>query len=337
MSILNRPRGPAFLIVLLISVVVLNTVVFSGTAVAQSESNLQWADYWGTVSSDTVTTQSIIFEPDNDRESISFGGDTGRRIRIQNLDTEEAITLTPTSSNTYQVTEFRTNFNDLLSSLDGGPYRKAKNPNIHVQTEKRGEINKYSVTVNGDINAFFEQTFHEYNVQLIARDGSVLAETPEPKIRAVGYESLFKYNGSAVAVAGDTSVQSDWYVVLTQFPHYTGTTVKNAGTEFVGINTKDIGFRANETFRIYVFPNESRKSHPEDIILSVNSYDGFEDADTNPRLKIVDEPVGSGPNQGGGGSSSSVPGFGLLHSLVALCSSSYMIYRRLTFETSESD
>lgn len=317
-------------IIFLIFVASISTMIATSTAIAESESDLQWANHSGTVKADDLTTQSIIVVPGNEDKPISFGADTGRSIRIQNVDTRQSITLTSTSTTTHQVTEFRINFNDLVDSLDGENYSVAATPSIQLHTKKSREINNYPVTVKGDFDTFFEQTFSEYTVQLTDSDGTVLTETPESKIRGVGYEAAFAYNGSAVGIKSDKSVEPGWHVVLIQSFQHVDTTINSGSTGNVVLNTQNIDFEPNSPFRVYIFQNASRSPNPEDVIIMANSFNGFEDAETDSTLEIVDGAIGTDTNQANSDTSTSAPGFSFLNSFVALSSAGYLIKRRLT-------
>lgn len=119
--------------------------------------------------------------------------------------------------------------------------------------------------------------------------GAVIAEPSEPKLRAVGYEYSFKYNGSVLAADRDPGVQSDWYVVLEQridgeFQEIaTGTDTTG---EFLTVETTGTDFDPNATVTLDLYPS-SEQTEPEDAIFTMFSAGGLA-ADA-----IVEGPIGT--------------------------------------------
>lgn len=297
----HRSTRLAILIALLIAIAGIATVALSGTVAAQSETDIRW-DETTVASSGTPWTQSIIIAPTDD--PITFGANTGRSLRIQNLDTGEAIKLTPTNTTTYEVTRFKMNFDNFVSypASDDREITNSDSPYMFIRTEQRkyneyenGSIKfqpGYPINIDGDPKSFFEQTFYRYNVQLLSSDGTVLGETDESKIKATGYEVSYKYDGSTLAVERDPSVQSDWHVVLRQDFEQIDVAENNAENENFLFDTEDSQFNVNKSFGVIMYPDETQ-TDAEDVILGFNLF-------RTDEIDFVDGPIGddtSDPNQ----------------------------------------
>jgi hypothetical protein len=226
MSLGTDSTRHAVLIILLIVITGIATVAVSGTVAAQSETDIRWtgsiSDQGSTITcspnqipdkpdctvsdqGETVT-QGIAIESVGD--PVRFGAETGRSLRIQNIDTGESITISPTGP-TYQVTTFELFLTDFVNRAGDTTYKNSSNSKIEVEFNQNGtidDINEYPVNVNGDPTAFFEETFYEYNIQLLDSKGNVMAETDETQIRGAGYDVSYEYNGSALAVERDSEV-----------------------------------------------------------------------------------------------------------------------------------
>lgn len=289
----------AVLITALIAIAGIATAAISGTVAAQSETDIQWT---GAGANGFPTTQDIQVEAVDSQNLITFGANTGRSLRVQNVDTGDSITLTPTNTTTYQVEEFELNFNSLVNIQADGEYEKAQDPEMSLTVNQTAPPD-YPINVEGDPTKFFEQTFYEYNVQVIDSTGTVIAETDDTKIRGSGYEESYRYNGSAVGVERDPGVQPEWYVILEQYDPdaettYTYTGDYNENSEYIIFNT-DSNFNPNNDFDIVISANETQRIDLENEIISLFGVEVANPEEEN-KLKIVDGPIGntdSEPNQ----------------------------------------
>jgi len=251
-------------------------IAFSSPVEAQTAPDIEW-----TGSGASGGTQDIQVKPVGD-EPIEFGPASGRSLRIQAVGTGDQVTLTPNGNETYQVTEFEVNFGDL----------RGDDPVMNGLIAQDGEVVfDYPVEIEGDVDAFYAETFGEYSVQLLDSNGSVIAETDETKLRAAGYEHSFEYNGSVLAVDRDPGVQPGWHVELTQAINGSTeeiTTVENdADSDFFMIETADTGFDPDGgTIRVNIYPDATQTSL-EDRIITLFASGGLSDD------QIVDGPVGT--------------------------------------------
>lgn len=335
MSVTNNPLRQAILLVSLIIVAGITTMMTSATVAAQPETDIQWTG--GGANGPTIT-QDIQIEPTGNQDTISFGADAGRSLQIQNVDTGEVITLTPTGSD-YEVEEFELNFNDFVNFFGDNEYKKADDPIITLSTDQDDTVFNYPVKIDGDPTGFFDETFYQYNVQLIASDGSVVSETDETQIRGAGYNVSYEYNGSALAVKRDPGVQPDWHVILEQEQETIATADNNLGDEYFIFYTEDTKFSPNKTFRPQIYPDETQ-TNSRHAIINLFAVSGFDGAEDDQNMEIVDGPVGVDTNggsdnmdseePGGAETDDSIPGFGIGGSVVALGAGGYMLKRRLT-------
>lgn len=283
----------AILIALFITTAGVATTAVSGTTAAQAEIDIQWEQNSAGANGGTIpTTEDIKIESVDD--PISFGADTGRSLRIQDVDTGDSITLTPTGS-TYDVTVFEVNLNDFVEQVGDGEYEKSTNPVIQVETDQGETLFEYPVEIDGDSTALYENTFSEYNIQLIGSTGSVIAETDESKIKASGYEETYQYNGSVVGVEAPSGLQPDWYIKLEQSDaeaetvyEYTGR--YSTGDEYI-VFELDSDFDSNTDFGVEIYPDETQTELGDRIASLFGAK--LADADETDRVSVVDGPVGS--------------------------------------------
>jgi hypothetical protein len=110
--------------------------------------------------------------------SVGFGGTETAVIRIRQPRTGASLTITPNTTQEYNVTDFDTqNLYDADGSL--------KSPKLSISTENN-QFTEIDVTVSGDEDMFNRSIFAQYVVELQTAQGTVLDET-DPGLRAVGY------------------------------------------------------------------------------------------------------------------------------------------------------
>lgn len=283
-----RSRSHLFVTVVVASILLLTVVcwpiAFSAPVEAQTgdptEPQAEPDIDWRSGSGNSATTQDLQVEALGD-DPIEFGPAVGRSLQVQNVDTGDTVTLTPSNETTYNVTELEVNFDELR---EGSPTMD------QLRLENGEVVTDYNVTVDGDVTAFYDDTFGTYTVQLLDSTGAVIAEPSEPKLRGVGYEYSFKYNGSVLAADRDPGVESDWYVVLNQ--RIDGEFQEIAtGTDTTGesltIETTGTDFDPNAgTVTLELYPS-SEQTEPKDTIFTMFSAGGLA-ADA-----IVEGPIGT--------------------------------------------
>lgn len=307
--------------VVLISVIGLTAITFTGTAVAQEDPTITWSGSGS--NGPTVWTQDIQVETTDG--TIRFGSDSTRKLRIQEVNTGDEITVTPTGE-TYDATGFAVNLNDLIR-FDGEEFYRADDPEMTVQTNGDSKL-FYPVNISGDPTAFYEDTFGEYRVQVIDASGSILTETTETRTLGIGYRAAFKYDGEHLVVERDTGVDPSWHVVFEQRVdgEYQQLTVvdNSAEAENFVIDAEEIDFSPNQSFRLSIYPDED--AMPDNSIITLFGVNGLEEQNMYDDLNVTE----SNPNGDTGSSGFTdieVPGFGIPSVLVSLSAISYLLKR----------
>jgi hypothetical protein len=142
--------------------------------------------------------------------SVGFGGAETAVVRIRQPNTGASLTVTPDTTERYNVTEFDT---QNLYEADGS-LKSPANDRLSITTES-GEFTEINVTVSGDRNIFNRSTFARYVVEAQTADGAVIDET-EPGLRGLGYPGEFSQNATEgtieVTFPRLSSVDASWYV-----------------------------------------------------------------------------------------------------------------------------
>jgi hypothetical protein len=275
-------------------------VAFAGTAAAQADSEVpgvQWANERSSTTGDGISTvsQNFVTEPTS-TDSVAFGPEVERSIRIVNIETDEEVTISPaTSSPTVNITE-----------IDISPLRLRDESVIRQITTSDGErIRPYDVTVEGDLETFYESTFAEYVVQVVDSSGSVIAETEESRIRGVEVSAPreeVRYNGSVVRVPRDSAIDPDWEVILTQEDGYITTLDNEAGESFFTFDPAKIAFDEDREFRVEVYPDTEfdeadpyAELRPSEQIISLFGLSVGEPPEDDPEFDDPEEPPEDDP------------------------------------------
>jgi len=140
--------------------------------------------------------------------SVPFGANASVRLRVRNVDTGEATTLTPESdAGTYDVTEFHVSpYDGSVPGLVGVRFRPA--PRVF-------DAESVPVSVRGG-EVFDDGTFDRYVLELVDENGSVVAAT-SPQTHAVDVGLIgVRYNGTAVGVGLDASIPAGSHAELVQ-------------------------------------------------------------------------------------------------------------------------
>jgi len=181
--------------------------------------------------------------------TVQFGPNASTRIRIENTESGQSVTLTPASGEqTHAVDFLEINAieisNDLFRSI------RVRGPTVD---DVDAEIN---VTVAGDTGMFRQSTFAPFKIQLIDADGDVFTSTGS-RTHGFYYDFDVEYNGSALAITRDPAVDEDWYVVLEQDFEYLTEVDNSADDSRFVVSTDGIGFNESEIFRIEIYRNET--------------------------------------------------------------------------------
>jgi hypothetical protein len=145
--------------------------------------------------------------------SVVFGGTETAVVRIRQPRTGASLTVTPNTTQEYDVTDFDTqNLYDADGSLKSPTDEK-----LSISTEN-GQFTEIDVTVSGDEDIFNRSIFAPYIVELQTAQGTVIDET-EPGLRAVGYPGQFSQSATEgtieVTFPRVASVNDSWDVEYT--------------------------------------------------------------------------------------------------------------------------
>lgn len=140
--------------------------------------------------------------------SVGFGGTETAVIRIRQPRTGASLTITPNTTQEYNVTGFDTqNLYDADGSL-----KSPMSDKLSISTENN-QFTEIDVTVSGDEDMFNRSIFAQYVVELQTAQGTILDET-DPGLRAVGYPGQLSQNVSEgtieVTFPRVSSVNSSW-------------------------------------------------------------------------------------------------------------------------------
>jgi len=223
---------------------------------AQPDFDIQY-DEFNAGSNGPIFTEDFKVETTGET-TFQFGPGAATQIQISKQNTGEQVTLTPDNSDgiydssgeTYSVTDIEINANDIVE--DGDPV---------IQIETPNEAPRLTVEVEGDVDMFRNDTFAAYTVAITDQNGTPLATT-EPQIHAVRYEvetrpEGIQYNGSALAVARDEEVQSDWYVELQQGGQIIREFQNVAGRDYFITSVEETEFNDSQSFRVNIYQDES--------------------------------------------------------------------------------
>jgi len=144
----------------------------------------------------------------SDDEPITFGGETGRKLRIINRDTGRRVTLEPSSdSETVQTDRLR-----IEPAGEPDPSGLVSTVVTAIGPAER-EASSVTITVNvsGDTDPFPKETFGRFAVQLLDSDETMLGETGE-RIIGTGYQYEFEQAESTLRITRDAGVNPDWEV-----------------------------------------------------------------------------------------------------------------------------
>lgn len=145
-----------------------------------------------------------------DREYIEFGGDTGRKLRVTNLDTDRQVTLDPI------VDAETVNAIRLRPEPDGEP---DENGIVSTTIRAIGLKNRdetatnIEVEVTGDVDPFPDGTFGRFEVELLDQSDKIISST-NSRIVGTGYQYNFEQNGSKVRITRDQEVNENWEVAF---------------------------------------------------------------------------------------------------------------------------
>ena len=143
----------------------------------------------------------------SDGEPIAFGGDTGRSLRVRNVDTGASVTLEPTGDQ------------DAVSAdrLRPEPVRR---PEASIVSDRLTAIGladseetavEFDVDVTGDAGSLID-VFGTFEVELLDADGTVLGTTDERTVGAYQYNT--DQDGPTLSITRQPEVDENWTAVF---------------------------------------------------------------------------------------------------------------------------
>ncbi|MFC6977176.1 hypothetical protein ACFQL1_24545 [Halomicroarcula sp. GCM10025709] len=279
------------MIISVLSAVILPAGAVAAPATASSNIDLQHSDSASGGLGGPPYTETIVVHTVGE-STFRFGGDTGRRLIVQEATTNRTVAIRPVNSSVaWNIEQVYINAARIHQDMGFD-----STPNMSILVKSQPYSVDIGVIANGDLEMFEDTTFSAYRVKLVDSSGKTLATT-DAKIHGVQYNfsedidssiNSIEYNKSAIAIPKDGRIPPGWTAELVQVTahneKYTTKASHSPRSEYFIFNISNSEFERDTYFDVNIYTS-SRKS-AGNLAVSLYLLKITED-------NIVDGPVGS--------------------------------------------
>lgn len=275
----------------------------------------------------------------SDASRFSFGGDTGRELRVTNTDTGRSVTLSPGDNTERVETGYIAlqNFEDPDSDSIFGE-------TLRVRPPDQDEPVTMTASVTGDYNRFPEGIFGGFIIELLDADGNVLGATDE---RIVGgrYDYDVTLDRQNLQITRHSEVDPNWNVEFSVHGGEYITVDNNPDSDNFNIDLTDLNVDPGTYHWFLGFSRRStehRNWYTTDTVDGTDARNAVLTLTRGPQLELDADGSWSLVEDGGAGLTQFVPGDGATDSPlliggggVATVGAGYLAYKKLQDDDEE--